>query len=138
VKSFLLLLLPSLLLAQAKISPPGQDSKMTSPGSNSGMSPPGSNTGMSPNANDARAITPQPNQARTNPENERLAQRVRTFLLNDPDIGPSAQAVEVTTSEGVVTLTGSVPSAADRMEIQRKLSMLVGSDNIIDRTQVRP
>ena len=66
-----------------------------------------------------RAMT---NSARTVPDDAYISTRVKTALLNDPEI---SSKIDVETSGGVVTLTGAVKSAVERdkaVAIARKVT----------------
>ena len=65
-----------------------------------------------------------------------ITARVKTALLNDPDIG--GLRIDVDTFKGVVTLSGSVKSAAERdkaMAIARKIG---GVTDVKSSLQIQP
>src|SRR4051794_3288772 len=67
----------------------------------------------------AKAMT---NSARVVPDDAYITTRVKTALLNDPDI---SSRIDVETSGGVVTLSGAVKTAVERdkaMAVARKVS----------------
>src|SRR3954466_13676097 len=67
----------------------------------------------------ARAMT---NSARTVPDDAYITTRVKTALLNDPEI---SSRIDVETSGGVVTLSGAVKTAAERdkaLAVARKVT----------------
>jgi len=67
----------------------------------------------------AKAMT---NSAHVVPDDAYITTRVKTALLNDPDI---SSRIDVETSGGVVTLSGAVKTAVERdkaMAVARKVS----------------
>jgi hyperosmotically inducible periplasmic protein len=67
----------------------------------------------------ARAMT---NPAQTVPDDAYISTRVKTALLNDPEI---SSRIDVETSRGVVTLSGAVKTAVERdkaIAIARKIT----------------
>jgi hyperosmotically inducible protein len=65
-----------------------------------------------------------------------ITTRVKTALLNDPDVG--ALRIDVDTVKGVVTLSGGVKSAAERdkaLAIARKIG---GVTDVKSTLQVQP
>lgn len=64
-----------------------------------------------------------------------ITARVKTALLNDPDVG--ALRIDVSTSLGVVTLTGSVESEADKAKAVDLARTVPGVKNVKSDLQVR-
>jgi osmotically-inducible protein OsmY len=65
-----------------------------------------------------------------------ITARVRTVLLNDPEVG--ANQITVTTSGGVVRISGAVDSAADA---QRAVDLARGVSGVVEvqsSLEVRP
>ncbi len=59
-----------------------------------------------------------------------INERVRDALYNDPSMPPSARAVMTDTKNGVVTLTGNVPSKEEANMIVRKVKGVRGVRNV--------
>lgn len=65
-----------------------------------------------------------------------ITTRVRTAILNDPQIG--ARAIDVATQAGIVTLTGSVVSQAERQQAVALARRVDGVAEVRDALQVAP
>ena len=63
-----------------------------------------------------------------------ITTKVKSSIMSDTSISASARFVSVNTTNGVVTLTGSVPTKEDRdriVRITKKVSGVVSVDNQI-------
>lgn len=65
-----------------------------------------------------------------------ITARVRTVLMNDPEVG--ATQITVTTSGGVVTMTGSVDSPADADRAVQLARSVEGVRDVQSSLQVAP
>lgn len=63
----------------------------------------------------------------TTPDDATITARVKTVLLNDPQVG--ATKIDVTTANGVVTVSGAVKSRADEA---RALQLARGVNGVRD------
>lgn len=65
-----------------------------------------------------------------------ITTRVKTAMLNDPLIG--GRGIDVATSNGVVTLSGRVNSAAERQQAVTLARRVTGVTDVKDALQVAP
>jgi osmotically-inducible protein OsmY len=65
-----------------------------------------------------------------------ITTRVRTAILNDPQVG--ARAIDVATQAGVVTLSGSVHDPAERQQAVALARRVPGVAEVRDALQVSP
>jgi osmotically-inducible protein OsmY len=65
-----------------------------------------------------------------------ITTRVRTAILNDPQVG--ARAIDVATQGGIVTLTGSVVNQAERQQAVALARRVDGVAEVRDALQVAP
>jgi hyperosmotically inducible protein len=79
----------------------------------------------------ARAMT---NSARTVPDDAYISTRVKTALLNDPEI---SSRIDVETSGGVVTLSGAVKTAVERDKAVAIARKITGVSDVKSSLQVQ-
>jgi hyperosmotically inducible protein len=65
-----------------------------------------------------------------------ITARVRTALLNDPQV--AATRIDVTTANGVVTISGSVKSAADQARAIQLARQTAGVKDVKSVLQISP
>jgi osmotically-inducible protein OsmY len=65
-----------------------------------------------------------------------ITTRVKTALLNDPDVG--ALRIDVDTFKGVVTLSGAVKSAAERDKAMGIAKKIGGVTDVKSTLQIQP
>jgi len=65
-----------------------------------------------------------------------ITARVRTVLMNDPEVG--ANQINVTTSGGVVTMTGSVDSSSDAQRAEQLARGVAGVRSVQSTLEVSP
>jgi osmotically-inducible protein OsmY len=65
-----------------------------------------------------------------------ITTRVRTAILNDPQVG--ARAIDVATQAGVVTLSGSVLDQAERQQAVTLARRVPGVAEVRDALEVSP
>ncbi len=65
-----------------------------------------------------------------------LTQRIRKQLMADDALSFSAKNVKVITQDGIVTLRGSVPSAAEAKEVRSKAIAEAGQGRVNDQLEV--
>jgi osmotically-inducible protein OsmY len=70
-----------------------------------------------------------------NQSDRALATRVRQALLDKPIVAPYVPNLEISVDSGIVTLSGSVASEADRQFIESTVKNTTGVAGVIDRIQ---
>lgn len=73
--------------------------------------------------------------ARKTIDDATISTRVKTALLNDPDVG--GQRIDVATFNGVVTLSGTVKTAADRDRAVTVARRINGVSDVKTQLQVQ-
>jgi hyperosmotically inducible protein len=77
---------------------------------------------------------PMTNSARVVPDDAYITTRVKTALLNDPDI---SSRIDVETSGGVVTLSGAVKTAVERDRALAVARKVTGVSDVKSTLQVQ-
>jgi osmotically-inducible protein OsmY len=67
----------------------------------------------------------------------RATEEVQRRIAGDESVSPRGRRVEVSTSEGVVTLRGEVESAEDRLVLASLAESVPGVRSVEDRMEVR-
>ena len=70
------------------------------------------------------------------PADLETTQRVRKELMASDDLSTEAKNIKVITSDGVITLRGSVKSQAERTAIEAKVHRVAGSGRVDDQLDV--
>jgi osmotically-inducible protein OsmY len=65
-----------------------------------------------------------------------LTQRIRKQIVGDDRLSFSAKNVKIITEDGIVTLAGSVKSAAEREEVRQKALAEAGPGRVRDQLEV--
>jgi osmotically-inducible protein OsmY len=63
---------------------------------------------------------------------------IRNALAEDPSLSPDGKSVRVVTSEGVVTLRGYVPTAAEKQRVKAIAAAGAGRNRVEDQVDVEP
>ena len=80
------------------------------------------------NADSTRTDTTAANTA-----DDKITIQIRTALKNDTTLSPEAKNVQVIVSGGTVTLTGTVPTNADKSKIESIATRTTGVKNVSNR-----
>ena len=80
--------------------------------------------------------TAWPTQADSQPDDTSITFWVRQTVLQDPRIGPAA--ITVDTSDGIVTLVGSVPNVSARQYADREAKKIAGVRGVVNELFVTP
>jgi hyperosmotically inducible protein len=123
-------MLGALLLASAFVA-----AQTTSPG------PPqnSSQTGAPDNTRSNREL---PNRAHSADKQSNaqsdidLTARIRRSVMDDKNLSTDAHNVKIVANNGAVTLSGVVPSNAEKMEIARKAASVAGNDRVTNNIRV--
>ncbi len=67
-----------------------------------------------------------------------ITSRVKTAIMEDNSLSTSGRTVSVETNNGVVTLTGSVPSREESAAIERKARSITGVRRVDNRLTINP
>lgn len=86
------------------------------------------NTGINARDRDLNTITPT-NQSETEADRV-LTQRIRAAIIEDKNLSTDAQNIKIITINGVVTLRGPVLNEAEKANIARKLTSLIGVQRV--------
>ncbi len=70
-------------------------------------------------------------------DDQRTTREVERRIAADESVAPLAERVRVDTSDGVVTLSGTVTSAEDRLELASLAESAPGVRHVEDRLEVR-
>ena len=81
--------------------------------------------------------TPQSRTERQMTSDEKITERIQNALINDTSLSKSAQAIDVTTEDGVVTLQGYVASAREKDKILRMARATHGVKDVKNELLIR-
>jgi osmotically-inducible protein OsmY len=86
----------------------------------------------------AQSTTPQttPSTGAQTAADTQMASKVRTALMNDQTIAPTAHNVHVTAKNGMVMLKGKVSSESEHDAIVSKAKDVAGASNVKDEITV--
>lgn len=90
-------------------------------------------TGCSNNGNNRTAYD-NPNQD----SDGQITTRVKSTLMNDSSLSRSGRLVGVETNNGVVTLTGDVPTTDESRAIERKVKSVKGVRRVDNQLTINP
>jgi hyperosmotically inducible protein len=65
-----------------------------------------------------------------------LTARIRRSVMDDKSLSTNGHNVKIVTDNGTVTLSGVVPSDAEKMEIERKAAEVAGRDRVTNNIRV--
>lgn len=83
----------------------------------------------------------QPDHAQATPQqqnDQQLAAKVRKALAADKTVAASAQSIEITSQNGMVTLRGSVKSQEEKKAIEDIATKIAGAGKVTDELTVTP
>jgi len=75
-------------------------------------------------------------QSEENSPDWQITTKVKSSILSDSTISASARFVSVNTTNGVVTLAGSVPTREDREKIVRMTKKVSGVVRVVDNITI--
>lgn len=99
---------------------------------NPSTNPAPSNTNPSTHPNNPSTPNPQ-----TQNQDQDLSTRVRRAIDDDTALAPMAQDLQVTATNGTVTLRGSVASQSDKDAIGNKAKGVAGVQNVVNNLTVK-
>lgn len=67
-----------------------------------------------------------------------ITTRVKTALMKDNSLSSSGRLVSIETTDGVVTLTGNVPSTDESRSIERKVKAIKGVRGVDNQLTIKP
>jgi osmotically-inducible protein OsmY len=65
-----------------------------------------------------------------------LTARIRRSVVDDKSLSTNGHNVKIIAQNGTVTLSGVVPSNAEKMEIERKATSVAGKDRVTNNIRV--
>ncbi len=65
-----------------------------------------------------------------------LTARIRRSVMDDKSLSTNGHNVKIVSDNGTVTLSGVVPSDAEKMEIERKATEVAGKDRVTNNIRV--
>jgi hyperosmotically inducible periplasmic protein len=65
-----------------------------------------------------------------------LTARIRRSVMDDKSLSTNGHNVKIVAQNGTVTLSGVVPSDAEKMEIERKAASVAGKDRVTNNIRV--
>lgn len=86
------------------------------------------NTGINVRDRDKRTVTPT-DQSETEADRV-LTQRIRAAIIEDKNLSTDAKNIKIITINGVITLRGPVLNEAEKANIARKLTSLIGIQGV--------
>jgi hyperosmotically inducible periplasmic protein len=101
-------------------------------------------------ANSSQTVSPDNTQANREPSNRDrsadkqsnagsdidLTARIRRSVMDDKSLSTNGHNVKILAENGSVTLSGVVPSDAEKMEIERKAASVAGKDRVTNNIRV--
>ena len=88
------------------------------------------------NARDRSGQTLTPGDQAENEADRTITQRVRQALLDDDSFSTNAKNIKIITSNGIITLRGTVNSEREKAEIGRKARAISGVRNVDNQLEI--
>lgn len=83
-----------------------------------------------------KACNNKPMKSQEQPSDWSITTKVKSAIMTDSSISASARFVSVNTTKGVVTLTGNVPTRADRQKIVHIVKRVHGVNRVNDKMTI--
>jgi hyperosmotically inducible protein len=94
--------------------------------------------GNAPNLRAAPQNPPSADQAKNNPSDRELMQKIRKAVMDDKSMSTSAHNVKIIAQNGKVTLKGSVNSSEEKQSIEQKATDVAGAGNVTNELTIKP
>lgn len=89
------------------------------------------------NREDRKAGEPTADQAKNNPSDRDLMQKIRKDIVGDKSLSTYAHNIKVIAANGKVTLKGPVRSNEERASVEAKAVAAAGAENVINQLTVK-
>jgi hyperosmotically inducible periplasmic protein len=93
--------------------------------------------GTDASTTDTSATTIDTTSATTSDADNTLTERVRTTLQSDTAIAGKVQNLQVSASNGKVTLRGTVNSDQEKRDLEKKVQQLIGTAKVDNQLEVK-
>ena len=90
------------------------------------------------NERDRKKTEPTADQAKENPNDREIMQKIRASVVDDKSLSTYAHNVKIVSQHGKVTLKGPVRSDEEKSKIEKLATDVAGAGNVDDQITVKP
>jgi len=90
------------------------------------------------NERDRKKSEPTADQAKENPNDREIMQKIRKSIMDDKSLSTYAHNVKIVSQHGKVTLKGPVRSEEEKKAVAGKATDVAGAGNVTDEITVKP
>ena len=90
------------------------------------------------NQRDRKKTEPTADQAKENPNDREIMQKIRKSVVDDKTLSTYAHNVKIVSEHGKVTLKGPVRSEDEKKTVEQKATEVAGAGNVTDEITVKP
>jgi hyperosmotically inducible protein len=90
------------------------------------------------NKRDRKKTEPTADQAKENPNDRDIMQKIRKSIMDDKSLSTYAHNVKIVSQHGKVTLKGPVRSDDEKKTVEQKATEVAGAGNVTNEITVKP
>ena len=90
------------------------------------------------NKRDRQKTEPTADQAKENPNDRDIMQKIRKSVVDDKSLSTYAHNVKIVSQHGKVTLKGPVRSEEEKKTVEQKATDVAGAGNVTNQITVKP
>jgi len=90
------------------------------------------------NERDRKKTEPTADQAKENPNDREIMQKIRASVVDDKSLSTYAHNVKIVSQHGKVTLKGPVRSEEEKKTVEQKATDVAGAGNVTNQITVKP
>jgi len=90
------------------------------------------------NQRDRKKTEPTADQAKENPNDRDIMQKIRRSIMDDKSLSTYAHNVKIVSQHGKVTLKGPVRSDDEKKTVEQKATDVAGAGNVTNQITVKP
>jgi hyperosmotically inducible periplasmic protein len=90
------------------------------------------------NQRDRKKTEPTADQAKENPNDREIMQKIRKSVVDDKSLSTYAHNVKIVSQHGKVTLKGPVRSDEEKKTVEQKATEVAGAGNVTNEITVKP
>ena len=90
------------------------------------------------NSRDRKKTEPTADQAKENPNDREIMQKIRKSVVDDKSLSTYAHNVKIVSQHGKVTLKGPVRSEEEKKNVEQKATEVAGAGNVTNQITVKP
>lgn len=102
------------------------------------QNPPKAADNTKANQRDRSSAESTSDQAKNNPSDREIMQKIRKAVMDDKSLSTYAHNVKIISQNGKVTLKGPVRSEEEKQSIKKIATDVAGADNITDEITIKP